>query len=284
MTRADEVADRVIQTVAETAPQIRRSLREFRGTALEEENASGDTVIGADVHADELLTEPITSIDGVGQYASEERDAPMMVGDGVSVTVDPLDGSSNVATNHLVGTIVGVYDAPLPARGRDLVGAAYVVYGPITTMVVAVDGLVTELAVTPDGPRTLERNVTLPEDPTVYGFGGRVPDWPDSFSDFVAEIESELKLRYGGSMVGDVNQVLKYGGIFAYPALRDAPSGKLRLQFEANPMAYIIEAAGGRSSTGMASILDAEPADLHQRVPTHLGNAELIRRLEDRLG
>jgi fructose-1,6-bisphosphatase I len=122
--------------------------------------------------------------------------------------------------------------------------------------------------------------VTLPDDPVVYGFGGRVPDWPDDFADYAASVESELKLRYGGAMIADVNQVLTYGGIFAYPGLISAPEGKLRLVFEGAPIGYLIEAAGGASSDGDRSLLDIEPDELHQRVPMHVGNTALIERLE----
>jgi fructose-1,6-bisphosphatase I len=85
-------------------------------------------------------------------------------------------------------------------------------------------------------------------------------------------------------MVGDVNQVLTYGGVFAYPALRSAPEGKLRLQFEANPIAYVIERAGGASSDGTGSILDVEPEAVHQRTPLYVGNEALIDRLEAAVG
>jgi fructose-1,6-bisphosphatase I len=128
-------------------------------------------------------------------------------------------------------------------------------------------------------------DVELPDDPTVYGFGGRVPDWPADFASYAEAVESDesLKLRYGGSMIGDVNQVLTYGGVFAYPALESAPEGKLRLQFEGNPVGYVIESAGGRSSDGSRSLLDVEPDDLHQRVPVHVGSEGLIDRLEGAL-
>jgi fructose-1,6-bisphosphatase I len=81
-------------------------------------------------------------------------------------------------------------------------------------------------------------------------------------------------------MIGDVNQVLTYGGVFAYPALQSAPEGKLRLQFECNPVGYVIECAGGRSSDGSGSVLDVDPTALHQRTPVYLGNEGLIDRLE----
>jgi len=283
-----EAVERVLGIVTETAPEIRASLpgrREYE-TA---ENPSGDQMLAADVHADELLEERLLELDAVTEYASEEREGSVE-GDGghLHVACDPLDGSSNLKSNNVMGTIVAVYDESLPAPGEALVGAAYVLYGPITNMVAAVDGAVTEYVVHSENGtaerHVVEEDVTLPSDPVVYGFGGRVPDWPADFEAFVREIERELKLRYGGAMIGDVSQVLEYGGIFAYPALESAPTGKLRLQFEGNPIGYIVECAGGRSSDGEGSLLAVEPTGLHQRVPVHVGNAELIDRLEGALG
>jgi len=285
---ADSVVEAVFDAVAATAPEIRAALpgrRVESGT----DNPSGETVLAGDLYADELLGEAITAIDGVGSFVSEEREAAVdaggAVGEGAyAVAIDPLDGSSNLRSNNAMGTVVGVYDAPLPATGRDLVAAGYVLYGPITTMVVADDSGVREEVVTGDADgierSVVEDDLRLPDDPLVYGFGGRVPDWPDDFTDYAREIEDELKLRYGGAMVGDVNQVLTYGGIFAYPALVDAPEGKLRLSFEANPIAYIIEAAGGAATDGEIDILDVEPEGVHDRVPLYVGNEELVERLK----
>ena len=282
-----DTVDRIVETVAAAAPAIRDGLAGRRRKA-DEENPSGETQLAADVWADDYLEERLTAIDGVGEFASEERESVRDCGTGLSVAIDPLDGSSNVESNNSMGTIVGVYDEPLPASGRDLVAAAYVLFGPITTMMVARDGEVTEYVVEGDADsepgddvrRTVGEDVALPEDPVVYGFGGRVPDWTDGFTEYAREIESELKLRYGGAMIGDVNQVMTYGGVFAYPGLQSRPEGKLRLQFEGNPMAYIVESAGGRSSDGAQSLLDVEPTGLHQRVPVHLGNEDLVDRLE----
>ena len=282
-----EAVERVLDVVTETAPEVRASLpgrREYE-TA---ENPSGDQKLAADVHADQLLEERLLAVEAVAEYASEEREGSVESEEGhLHVACDPLDGSSNLKSNNVMGTIVAVYDEPLPAPGESLVGAAYVLYGPITNMVAAVDGDVTEYVVhSEDGGaerRVVDEDVTLPSDPVVYGFGGRVPDWPADFEGFVREIEEELKLRYGGAMIGDVSQVLEYGGIFAYPALESAPNGKLRLQFEGNPIGYIVESAGGRSSDGEGSLLAVEPTELHQRVPVHVGNAELIERLEGAL-
>ena len=286
----DDPVREAIEVVARAAPEIRGGLAGRRRKS-DVENPSGELQMAADVWADQLLEERLTAIDGIGQFASEEREEVVDAGaeageDGrYAVAVDPLDGSSNLKSNNSMGTILGVYDAELPAKGRDLVAAAYVLYGPITTMVVARDGEVTEYVIEGrDGEfaerRAVREDVSLPEDPVVYGFGGRVPDWTDRFADYASEIEDELKLRYGGAMIGDVNQVLTYGGVFAYPELQSRPEGKLRLQFEGNPIAYIVASAGGASSNGAESLLDAEVEGLHQRTPVYVGNEELIERLE----
>ena len=270
----------VEEALIDTSSAIRSAFT-VRGS-VDRENPSGEQQLRADVRADELLIERLGKIHGIGMYASEERDSTHDVGDGYSVTVDPLDGSSNLESNNPVGTIVGLYDEPLPTGGQSLEAAWFLVYGPLTTMISMRAGDVTE-AVIVDRAIKDRGSIRLPEEPTVYGFGGRKPDWPRSFAAFADEIAHELKLRYGGSLVGDVNQVLRYGGMFSYPALESAPRGKLRLQFEAIPMAAIVEAAGGESSNGSESLLSVEPDELHQRTPVHLGNKALIDRLETAL-
>ncbi len=282
MSEAAAVRD-VLDAITRSAEDIRDGLVGRRGTA-DAENPSGDTQVEADVWADQLLSDRLGAIEGVAEYASEERAEILGCGSGpFSVAVDPLDGSSNLKSNNTMGTIVAIYEESLPAPGTALVAAGYVLYGPITTMTFAHDGQVTAYELS-DGERaTIDGDVTLPPDPTVYGFGGRVPDWPGDFAAFAREIETELKLRYGGAMIGDVNQVMTYGGIFGYPALEDRPRGKLRLQFEGNPIGFIVETAGGRSSDGARSLLEVAPDELHGRVPVHVGNADLIDRLEGAL-
>jgi fructose-1,6-bisphosphatase I len=282
LARADGAIARVVRAVARTAPDVRGGLADRRmyGTG---ENPSGEQQLAADVYADELLEERLLAIDGVAGYASEERPEVVTAADtdgGYHVACDPLDGSSNLKSNNAMGTIFGVYDTPLPASGAHIVAAGYVLYGPITTLALAVGDRASEYVVRDGEPELDTADVTLPADPVVYGFGGRVPDWPDDFADYVASVEQELKLRYGGAMIADVNQVLTYGGVFAYPALESAPEGKLRLVFEGAPIGYLMSAAGGASSDGARSLLEVEPTDLHQRAPLHLGSTELIERLE----
>ncbi|MEF8807380.1 class 1 fructose-bisphosphatase [Natronomonas sp.] len=275
--------DAILDVVASTAPDVRGGLV-GRRVYDSGENPSGEQQLAADVYADELLEERLLNIDPIGSYASEERDLVIEDDGHLHVAADPLDGSSNLKSNNTMGTLFGVYDEPLPTAGRDLVAAGFVLYGPITTMVVARDGDVTEYVIDGEGDReTVTEDLTLPTDPTVYGFGGRVPNWTDDFAAYVESVEEELKLRYGGAMIGDVNQVLTYGGVFGYPGLQDRPEGKLRLLFEGHPIAYIVESAGGASSNGERSLLDCEPERLHERTPLFVGNDEYVDRLEDAL-
>jgi fructose-1,6-bisphosphatase I len=298
MTEADLV-DAVFEAVVETAGDVRTALADRRGYE-ETANPTGDRQLAADVYADQLLEERLLAVDGVASYASEERESVVTADDSgveasdgsdrgdagpdltaVHVACDPLDGSSNLVSNNGMGTIVGVYEQPLPAGGDALLAAGYVLYGPITTMVVARDGTATEFLLDGGDAKTLTDPVTLPEEPTVYGFGGRVPDWTTAFSSYVDAIEADrLKLRYGGAMVADVNQVLVHGGIFGYPMLADRPEGKLRLQFEGLPMAAVVAAAGGASTDGEQSLLERTPDTLHERSPVFVGNAGLVERLE----
>jgi len=284
--------DSIFETVATVGTAVQSVLGERRSYE-EGHNPSGERQLAADVYADDLLAERLLALDAVGSYASEERetvqtgvddDAHPAADDAAGtyhLSCDPLDGSSNLTSNNAMGTIVGVYDQPLPAPGSALVAAGYVLYGPITTMVTARDGSVREYLVE-DGERDLlDNDVTIPEEPVTYGFGGRIPDWPPAFAKYVEDIEADrLKLRYAGAMVADVNQVLTYGGIFGYPMVEGQPEGKLRLQFEGIPMAAIVAAAGGASTDGTRSLLEKPVADIHERSPVFVGNESLVDRLE----
>jgi len=252
-------------------------------------NVYGEKQAEMDVWTNDLLTKKLSKSGLVRQVASEEISQPLSLKQGeFSVTLDPLDGSSNITSNNLMGTIVGVYrETSLPAKGRNQIAALYFLYGPYTEAVVALKGGV--YIFVPSGRGTGSKRYLctgkphmLPEKGTVYGIGGLKQKWTPRVNDFVQSLERRgLKLRYGGSFVGDFNQVLYYGGVFAYPELVDAPNGKLRLQFESNPVAFITERAGGRGSTGRASILDVEPTRIDERVPTYVGNADLISELEE---
>jgi fructose-1,6-bisphosphatase I len=276
---SEEAIEQIFETVAAATPEIRASIVGRRGEDAGE-NPSGETQKAADVYTDERLVEQLSELEVVGEIATEEREDVLDCGEGLSVTLDPLDGSSNLTSNNLMGTIVGVFDGELPAGGDDIVAAAFLVYGPITTMVAATEAGATEYELVDGERRVAEEELTVPEDPVVYGFGGGDDSWTPEFTEFVEEIRHELKLRYGGAFVGDVSQVLHYGGLFAYPALQSRPEGKLRLQFEGIPMAYVADRTGGSSSDGETSLLDRTPAELHERTPVYLGTESLVERLE----
>ncbi|GGK64909.1 class 1 fructose-bisphosphatase [Haloarcula sebkhae] len=278
-TEAAQTVTEVIDTIAATTPDVRRAVADYRGQS-NSVNPTGDDQLAADLRADELFEQRVLGIDGVASYASEERAAVKTTDGRLHVAMDPLDGSSNLEPNSGMGTIFGIYSEQPPTVGTNLLAAGFVIYGPITSMVVARDGSVHEYILEDGDKRVVDDDVTVPEDPTVFGFGGGVDSWTDEFESYAAEVRHELKLRYGGAMVADINQVLTYGGIFSYPELESRPEGKLRVQFEGHPMAYILESAGGRSSDGDQSLLEIEPDGLHERTPLYLGNDDLIDRLE----
>jgi fructose-1,6-bisphosphatase I len=277
-------AERVVDAVLDAAPEIRRLQAERRGGAADRENPTGDDVIAADVAADEYLVDRLVDVDGVGAVASEERAEVLDAGEGLSVAVDPLDGSSNLAVNAPTGTILGVYDDELPASGRSLVAAAMVVYGPITTAYAAIEGEgVTEYEIPPDDdpdPIVSDADVAIPEEPTIYGVGGGDDDWPAPVADLVESLREDLKLRYSGAMAADVSQVFTHGGLFAYPHLLSRPEGKLRYQFEVAPVSFLIEQAGGASTDGTGSLLDRPAGDLHDRSPIYVGTTAAIDRVD----
>ena len=276
---ADTTVAQVIDTIAKTTSDVRAAIFTERGDN-DSVNPTGDEQLAADLRADELFEQRLLAIDGVASYASEEREAVVDSTGRLHLAVDPLDGSSNLEPNSGMGTIFTVYSERPPTSGRNLVASGFVVYGPVTSMLVARDGRVREYLLNDGERRLVDNDVTVPDDPAVFGFGGGVDSWTDEFEPVAESIRGELKLRYGGAMVADINQVLTYGGIFAYPALESRPEGKLRLQFEGHPMAYIVESAGGSSSNGDGSLLDAESDELHGRTPLYLGNDALIDRIE----
>jgi fructose-1,6-bisphosphatase I len=155
--------------VAECAPAIRDGIVSRRH-ALAGVNPSGDSTLAADAYADELLEATLTDLDAVGEYASEERMEVTRDSGPLSCCVDPLDGSKNVESANAAGTIFAIYDEPLPARGTDLVAAGYVVYGSVTTMVLASGGTVTPSLIADDGTlHTVLADVLTPLPPTVCG-------------------------------------------------------------------------------------------------------------------
>jgi fructose-1,6-bisphosphatase I len=216
---------------------------------------------------------------------------------------DPLDGSSNIDYNVSVGTIFAIYKRKTLSgpgtledvlqKGADIVAAGYMVYGSSTMFVYTTGDGVNGFTLDPSiGEFLLSHpNVTLPDKPKYYSVNqGYFKYWTEGIKRYVSWLqggegaERSLSLRYIGSMVADVHRTLFGGGVFCYP--RDTkdpkkPQGKLRLLYEAVPMSYLIEQAGGYASTGTGPVLDVEPTDLHQRTPVFVGNRDLVEKAEE---
>jgi len=206
------------------------------------------------------------------------------------VTLDPLDGSSNIVTNNPFGTIVGVYREDLPQAGRKLVAAIYKLYGPVNTLVYTTGNGTHEFVKHYDSQGNarfylLAGNMKIPEPGEVFGLGGDPLDWDAKFLSFAKDLfrKEKLRVRYCGTFVADFSQILHRGGIFAYPSTRKNPKGKLRLTYEAAPMGFIWEQAGGASWSGKSSLLDVADADADSRVPLYMGNKSLVEKLKKAL-
>lgn len=272
----------LIMRIGKIAERISKELPYRRGKA-NTQNVFGETQLVADKWADEFIIKELRKSGLVKTMISEEQEDVVCLNDkGVfNVTLDPLDGSSNIESNNLVGTIFGIYKKDLPTKGKHQIGAVYILYGPVMTLVYATKNGVNEFLYAGKEFVLKEKNIKLPEPGKLYGIGGLRKDWFPKFRKYIKELEIQgYKLRYGGSFVGDFNQVLHYGGIFAYPSLVGKPIGKLRLFAESNPMAFIIKQAGGASTNGKYSILDINPESINQRTPTYIGNKKLINNLK----
>ncbi len=283
----DQSLRKLLMLLANLSLEIVKEIPRALGTT-DGVNIYGEKQTELDVWTNELLTEKLTKSGLVKMVASEELEQPIVVPEGeYSVTLDPLDGSSNVKSNNLMGTIIGIYhDRPLPAQGKHQLSSGYFLYGPYVEAVLALsEGVYIFVA---GGKGEAEQRFLsdgephlIPKQGNIYGIGGLRTKWPPRVKEYVRQLESRaFRLRYGGSFVGDYNQVLHSGGFFAYPELVDAPQGKYRLQFESNPIGFVTEKAGGRASTGSGPILEVEPTSLDQRVPTYVGNSDLVAEFE----
>lgn len=212
---------------------------------------------------------------------------------------DPLDGSSNIDVNVSIGTIFGVYhcvDEELRGRvedvlqpARDLVAAGYVLYGASTMLVYSTGDGVHGFTLNPEYGEFLlsHPNMRLPEPPAYYSVNTAYYNrWSPGVQHFVDWLQGKeqaspkLSARYIGSLVADFHRNLLRGGIFCYPAEQRRGDGKLRLLYEAGPLAYLAHHAGGYASNGRHSILDIVPTHPHQRVALFVGNRSLVEQLE----
>ncbi|MFA7227689.1 MAG: class 1 fructose-bisphosphatase [Melioribacteraceae bacterium] len=272
-----------------------------------DENVHGEKVKKLDIYAHEML---IKAMDHGGHFcvmASEEEEdiihlpPHQKIGKYV-LLFDPLDGSSNIDANISIGTIFSIYQRISKGGGPGTIDdclqpgykqvvAGYIVYGSSTMLVYTaghghgVHGFTLDPAF---GEFLLSHdNIKIPNHGRIYSLNeGNYFSWPQGLKNYIKYLQANLfegkpyQARYVGSMVADIHRTLLYGGIFIYPGDRRNPKGKLRLMYECNPMAFIMEEAGGRATDGKKRILELQPENLHERTPIYIGSQEDVLLVE----
>lgn len=271
-------------------------------------NIQGESQKKLDVYADEQFISALRSGGECCVVASEEHDDFIEIHSEISknakyiVCIDPLDGSSNIDVNVSVGTIFSIYRRTSPAGeevgvaeilqpGVEQVAAGYVIYGSSTMLVYSTGKGVNGFTLDPSiGEFCLSHpNMRIPDTGTIYSINeGNYIKFPQGVKNYLkyCQVEDKNTLRpyisrYIGSMVADIHRNLIKGGIFLYPTTSSHPEGKLRLMYECNPLAFIVEQAGGKASDGRNRILEIKPTDLHQRSPIFIGNKDMVEKLEE---
>ena len=265
-------------------------------------NVQGEQQRKLDAYADNVITRLILDKKHCCALVSEEQAdiiyASMEAQDASYILFfDPLDGSSNTDANISIGTIFGVYqrlDAYRPVDERDclqpgknLVAAGYILYGTSTMLVYSAGHGVHGFTLDPIlGEFILSHeNIRYGDPPKYFSFNVALSDQSsEALNTYLGWLKTEqdpaLTHRYVGSMVADFHRNLIHGGVFAYPAAESKPDGKIRILYEAAPLAFIAENAGGYGSDGSQSLLEIVPNNIHQRVPVFIGNRNLVEKIE----
>ncbi|HNS56875.1 MAG TPA: class 1 fructose-bisphosphatase [Smithellaceae bacterium] len=275
---------RLIWQIAVVGKYISAKIHEANRKLAGFKNIYGEEQLSLDRSADEILKNQLQFSGFVREYASEEQEQIIQIGKGHEkyiVTADPLDGSSLVDTNLAIGTIIGIHKESVFDTGKNtMVAAIYITYGPLITMVYSAGFGSHEFVLNREGEYVLsQNNIKLKEKGSIFSPGGLRNEWTPEHLKFIEALEQDgYKLRYSGGFVPDINQVLiKKGGLFTYPALQKAPQGKLRLLFELQPMAFIMEQAGGRATDGKEDILSLKVQNVDQRSPIYIGSTTEVQ-------
>ncbi len=258
------------------------------------ENVQGEQQQKLDVYANDLFIRMMRTQGAVCAVASEENDDIVHFDNGGKyvVTMDPLDGSSNIDVNVSIGTIFSIYTristgpkATLEdflQPGSAQVAAGYIVYGSSTMLVYTTGHGVNGFTLDPSiGTFCLSHpNMTTPTEGTIYSINeGNFYDFSDGVRNYIDGCKKQkMSARYIGSLVADFHRNLLKGGIYLYPGTTKSPNGKLRLLYEANPLAMIAEQAGGSATNGNMRILDMKPTELHQRCPLYIGSKAMVEK------
>ncbi len=264
-----------------------------------EMNVQGEIVQVLDAAGTDAFVSSLRDCGAVAALACEELEEAVFVSNDADhpylVLFDPVDGSSNIDVAVTIGSIFAVYhrnddaavtEASLLRPGREQCAAVYVVYGSSTVLVVATEGRVDGFTLDPGSGEFVHSHdaIRIPAKCAAYSVNeGNQGNWHPEMQAAVAELRQDYGLRYVGSLVADFHRDLLKGGIFLYPGDVKSPGGKLRLGYEANPLCYVAEQAGGAGSTGDTRILDVQPEILHQRTPLIVGNADVVERVVAKL-
>jgi fructose-1,6-bisphosphatase I len=259
-------------------------------------NVQGEAQKAMDVIANDIVLNHIERNANIAILISEEMDEAVHLQNqgGYIVATDPLDGSSNLDVNGAVGTIFSVLPAGggLLQPGTAQLAAGYAVFGPATALVLTFGSSVVVFTLDQGRQYQLTQDqVRVPTATAEYAINSaRERFWDAATRGYVAEnvagetgaAGKRYNMRWVGSMVADIHRILMRGGIFMYPLDSETTSkgGRLRLLYEANPMAMLMDAAGGLSTTGRGRIRDVMPTDIHQRIPVITGSADEVRRVE----
>ncbi len=275
---------RLIWQIAVVGKYISAKIQESNRKLAGFRNVYGEEQLALDRISDDILKNKLQHSGFVREYASEELEDIVTIGQGHEkyiVTADPLDGSSLVDTNLAIGTIIGIHQKSIFDCGRNsMVAALYITYGPLITMIYSAGNGAHEFVLDREGEYVLsEEFIRLKDKGSIYSLGGLKRDWTPEHLKYVDYLDREgYKLRYSGGFVPDINQIIiKRGGLFTYPALNKSPQGKLRLLFELQPMAYIVEQAGGLATDGKDDILSLPVTSVNQRAPVYIGSAEEVK-------
>ena len=259
-----------------------------------ETNVHGETVQRLDAASSDIFVDILRQCGHVAAIGCEEIEEPVIVGDdpqhAFMVLMDPLDGSSNIDVAVSIGSIFGIWrrsngdpvtGASLLRPGNEQVAAVYIVYGSSTVLVMATRSSVQGFTLDPEsGLYALTHpHINIPKECPYYSTNeGNFKALNQTTQRAVTNLRATYSQRYVGSLVADFHRNLLKGGIFLYPADRNHPEGKLRLMYEANPLGFVAEQAGGAASTGKQRILDIMPEHLHQCTPLILGNRDVVEQ------
>jgi len=265
-----------------------------------EVNVQGESVKKMDVYANEVFISVFKQSGLVCRLASEEMERPYYIPENCPIgrytlLYDPIDGSSNTDTNLGLGSIFAIRQqqgndidgqaTDILTNGRKQIAAGYVLYGPSTMLIYTIGRGVHSFTLDPSlGEFILtEENIRIPDYGAVYSVNeGNFWQWEESIREYIRYVHRTegYSARYSGAMVSDIHRILVQGGVFLYPGTVQKPEGKLRLLYESAPLAFVIEQAGGRATTGLVDILDVVPTKLHQRTPLIIGSKEDVSRVE----